>query len=101
MTYEQVVKDYCNLLKIGPPSDIDLEIGEDLDKLLKKPCKSLAKQIMIAQIVHWYCQGPMGSNYKWNTDEDNMYTIKVRKIQSNKKVHEIAVRYDISAAWLP
>ncbi len=64
ITYEQARKDHEFLWSIGSADDMTggYVDQQDLDKLLKKPTKSTARDCYCDQIAFWFQSGPEKAN---------------------------------------
>ena len=64
VTYEQARKDHEYLWSINPANDMTggYVDQEDLDRLLKNPAKSTARDIYVSQIEYWFQAGPQGKD---------------------------------------
>ncbi|MVA47753.1 hypothetical protein GOZ83_22085 [Agrobacterium vitis] len=62
VSYEQARKDHEYLWSIGPAYDMTggYTDQEDLDRLLRNPTKTTARDCYVCQIEYWFMAGPTG-----------------------------------------
>ncbi len=84
-TYEQVYADHSYLWAIDEADDMTggYVDSEDLDRLLKSPSKTTARNLLIRQIDYWFSAGTEGGGMK-QVEE---------LLKTDDRVREIAERY--------